>query len=56
MKSLTLEVSLKPFKKTDPEYITEICRKAFSQWSPLARDIPELTVMLWSADGSELLD
>ena len=56
MKSLTLEVSLKPFKKTDPEYIDGICRRAFSEWSPLARDIPELTVMLWSADGSELLD
>ena len=56
MKCLTLEMSLKPFKKTEDEYIRGVCKRAFSQWAPLAKDFSELCFMLWTADGSELLD
>ena len=56
MHSLTLEMSLKPFKKTDPDDIRTVCEGALEQWSPLAKGFSEISVMLWAADGSELLD
>lgn len=55
-KNITLEMSLKPFKQTDDEYIREVCRKAFEQWRPLIKDADIVSVLLWTADGSELLD
>ena len=56
LKNITLEVSLKPFKKTDSEYIEKVCREIFEDWRPLVRDAETVSVMMWSADGSELLD
>ncbi len=53
---ITLEMSLKPFKKTDSAYIRSVCEKVFTQWMPLAKDAETVSVMLWCADGSELLD
>ena len=53
---VTLEVSLKPFKKTDDEYIRSVCEKIFSQWRPLVKDCKTISVMMWTADGSEILD
>lgn len=55
-KNITLEVSLKPFKKTTDEYITSVCTNMFEQWKPLIKNREMISVMLWSADGSELLD
>ena len=55
-KNITLEVSLKPFKQTDNEYIHNVCRAVFRQWYPLLKDREEVSVMMWTADGSELLD
>ena len=55
-KNITLEVSLKPFKQTDNEYIHNVCRTVFRQWYPLLKDREEVSVMMWTADGSELLD
>lgn len=54
--NVTLEISLKPFKKTSDEYIESVCRTMFEQWRPLIKNRPTVSVMLWSADGSELLD
>ena len=55
-KNVTLEVSLKPFKKNDPEYIRGICREIFTQWAALIRHAERVSVMMWTADGSEILD
>lgn len=55
-KNITLEMSLKPFKRTDDEYIYNVCRKAFEQWKPLTKNAETVSVLLWTADGSEILD
>lgn len=55
-KNVTLEMSLKPFKKTDDRYIRDVCRKMFEQWRPLLKNRETVSVMLWTADGSEILD
>lgn len=54
--SITLEMSLKPFKQTDDAYIEEVCEKIFQQWRPLLKQAKTISVMLWTADGSEILD
>lgn len=53
---VTLEMSLKPFKKNEKTYIEVVCRKAFEQWNPLLQHADTVSVMLWTADGSEILD
>lgn len=55
-KNVTLEISLKPFKQTTDEYIRSVCRRMFEQWRPLIKERETISVMMWSADGSELLD
>ncbi|MHB9066385.1 MAG: hypothetical protein ACYC4B_21515 [Pirellulaceae bacterium] len=54
-RNVTLEMSLKPFKKNDEEYIRGVCRELFRQWAPLIRHADQVSVMLWTADGSEIL-
>lgn len=54
--SITLEMSLKPFKSKEKTYIEAVCRKAFTQWAPLLKHADTVSVMLWTADGSEILD
>lgn len=53
--NITLEMSLKPFKKNNPEYIKDVCRTVFHQWRPLLKHSDTVSVMLWTADGSEIL-
>ncbi len=53
---ITLEMSLKPFKQTDEAYMEKVIGKMFSDWHILIRDAEEISVMLWTADGSEILD
>ena len=55
-KSVTLELSLKPFKKTDTAYIENVCDQIFTQWRPLLKERETVSIMLWTADGSEILD
>jgi hypothetical protein len=55
-KNITLEISLKPFKKTDGEYIRGVAKKIFTQWAPLLKGRESISVMLWASDGSEILD
>ena len=55
-KNITLEMSLKPFRKNDPEAIRGVCREVFTQWSALLRHADMVSIMLWTADGSEILD
>lgn len=56
LKNVTLEMSLKPFKQTDDKYIASVIRKIFTDWSILIGDVPCISVMLWTADGSEILE
>ena len=56
LKNITLEMSLKPFFCTDDAYVREVCRKLFLQWRPLVKDARTVSVLLWTSDGSELLD
>lgn len=53
---VTLEMSLKPFRQTDDAHIESVCVDLFRQWAPLIRRVNSVAVMLWSADGSEILD
>lgn len=55
-KSVTLEMSLKPFKKTDEAYMTGVIERAFSQWHILTDGVEEVSVLLWISDGSEILE
>lgn len=56
LKDITLEVSLKPFRKTEQVLTEQVCRQIFEQWKPLIKHAESVSIMLWSADGSELLD
>lgn len=55
-KSVTLEMSLKPFKQTDDEYIRNVCEKVYEQWFPYLKNRKNISVMMWTSDGSEILD
>lgn len=53
---VTLEMSLKPFR--DPgnlKSVEAVCHTAFTQWSALCRHADAVQVLLWPADGSEIL-
>lgn len=54
-KNITLEMSLKPFKKTDTAYIEGVCEKVFHVAAAYS-ECAVVSVMLWAADGSEILD
>ncbi len=51
-----LETSLKPFKKLDTESIEAVCRTLFKGWEKLCDKAESVAVMLWTADGSEILE
>ena len=50
-----LELSLKPFVDTSAEGCRKVARTLFRQWMPLIRRGTSTAVMLWGADGSEIL-
>ncbi|MGN7785775.1 hypothetical protein ACTJIJ_14710 [Niabella sp. 22666] len=54
--NITLETSLKPFKKNDKKYIQAVAKEMFTQWHSLLRHADTVSVMLWTGDGSEILD
>ena len=49
--TVSLELSLKPFKQTDEAYIRSVCKGIFSQWRPLLKNRKTVSVMLWVGDG-----
>ena len=53
---VTLEMSLKPFRSMEPAAVRAVCVTLFRQWTPLIRRAKGSSVMLWTADGSEILD
>lgn len=54
--NITLEASLKPFKKNDKEDIRRVAAEMFTQWGSLLRHADTVSIMLWTSDGSEILD
>ena len=56
IKNVTLEVSLKPFSDLSDKGIRAVCEKIYLQWRPLIKDIENISIMFWTADGSEILD
>ena len=54
--NIQLEMSLKSFYPFDEPAIRRAARTVFEQWRPLAKDAPTVSIMLWTADGSEILD
>lgn len=54
--NITLEVSLKPFKDTSDEGIRKVAQTIFRDWEPLLRDRKSVSILFWTADGSEILD
>ena len=55
-RSVTLEMSLKPFQQTDSASIEQVCRQVFEQWHPLIKNREVISIMLWVGDGSEMID
>ncbi len=53
---VTLESSLKPFRSVDAPAIQSVCEHVFRQWAALLRRADGCAVMLWTADGSEILE
>ena len=56
LKNVTLEMSLKPFKQTDGEYIERAVREMLTEWRILTEGAEGISVLLWISDGSEILD
>lgn len=56
LRNITLEMSLKPFKRIDEETLNAVCRTIFHQWTHLIDRSEMVSVLLWTADGSEILD
>ncbi len=55
-KEVNLEISLKPFKKTTPEYVRDVVKRIFVQWRYLLSGRESISFLLWASDGSEILD
>jgi hypothetical protein len=54
--TVTLEISLKPFKVNNRDYMEKVATELFTQWHSLLRHADTVAVMLWAGDGSEILD
>lgn len=55
-KNVTLEMSFKPFYKKEQGFVEETLRKMFRQWDKLLLTADGISVLLWTSDGSEILD
>jgi hypothetical protein len=56
LRNVTLEVSLKPFGDASPAAMESAARRMFTQWGAMLRHADAVSVLLWAADGSEILD
>ncbi len=52
---VVLETALKPFRVLEDAAVRRVCVELFRQWMPLIRSVDEVAVLLWSADGTEIL-
>ncbi|MBN2643353.1 MAG: hypothetical protein JXR78_17005, partial [Victivallales bacterium] len=56
LKNVTLELSSKAFKDDSESTQREVCQKLFRQWQRLTAVADQISVMLWIADGTEILE
>jgi hypothetical protein len=56
LRRVVLEVSLKPFFRVDGLDLDAVSAMLFAQWRPLLAAADEAAVLLWAADGSEILE
>jgi len=49
-------MSLKPFRSADAEVIRETCLRLMKVWAKLIERSEQLGILLWVADGSEILE
>lgn len=54
--NVNLEISLKPFTDASEETMERILDRIFGQWRDLLDRADAASVMLWTSDGSEILD
>ena len=55
-KKIDLEASLKSFPEKETEKIVGVIRNLYRQWDQMIRKAEQTAVMLWIADGSEILE
>lgn len=55
LKNVTLELSGKAFMDNSETAMMDVCRKMFTQWRRLTDQAERVSVLLWIADGSEIL-
>jgi|TARA_B110000908_G_scaffold172777_1_gene243125 hypothetical protein len=55
-RDIQLELSLKPFFDNSPETREHVCREIYTQWQALCRHAETISIMLWVAEGSEILE
>jgi hypothetical protein len=53
---VTFEMSPKPFRSMAEKDVRVVCSDLFRQWAALIRRVDSVAIMLWTADGSEILD
>ena len=56
LSNVTLEISAKALHDPSPEAMERVLRTMFRQWRPLIERAERVSVLFWTADGSELLD
>ena len=57
LNTVSLEMSFKPFKDGfAPDNVATVCRELFRQWDALTRHAEAIQIMLWTSDGSEILE
>lgn len=56
LRNVTLELSAKPFLNDSEEMMYAVGRTLFRQWIPLTAEADTVSVLLWLADGSEILE
>jgi hypothetical protein len=49
-------MSFKPFKSNEQDYIEAVCKEMFSQWKELLDKADIISILLWTSDGSEILE
>ena len=55
IKRVVFEMSPKPFADMKDASIRRVCRDVFRQWAALIRQADSVAILLWTADGSEIL-
>ena len=56
IRNVTLEISGKPFMDDSEEEMFRVGRRMFTQWKALTDMTDRISVMLWVADGSDILN